>query len=91
MMELATFVSLGCGGGGGGFVSADSCAHATPHSNKVGDVVGPPAYRVRMAQLEWTRRELEEMNVEEMNERMDSRDVELKRVQGVRLVGALCC
>lgn len=29
-------------------------------------------------------------NVVEMNERMDSRDVELKRVQGVRLVGALC-
>lgn len=57
MMEQATFVSLG----GGGFVSADSCAHAAPHSNKVGDVVGPPTCRdARMAELGWTWGELEE-------------------------------
>lgn len=88
MMAQATFVSLG---GGGGFVRADSCAHAARRSNKVGDVVGPPAHRVaRMAELGWTRTELEGRNVVEMNERMDRRDVELKRVQGVRLVGALC-
>lgn len=52
MMEQATFVSLD---GSGGFVSADSCAHAVPHSNKVGDVDGPPVDQVaRMAELGWT-------------------------------------